>query len=343
LVLMATTQKQEETDPCGLKHLPSNIDQLSLSIQHFSLGMLTSYECATNANEFHQFKTLRCLLVEDASVYSQHVVPYSKIVFQKVYETFDMIEGIENIDDFTLWVEDLTTETENIHSALLFVSKLNLQALETAQSRDIVAKKLVHVLKLQEEEKKMKLVSNELSISKNTLTGLPKPKTEAEIKELISNYTGRESAAIARALVSDVIVPALSFYVDALEKVVRILANFLLSTKNLSTRLNNFQTTTKETTLVLYFNCARRIASEIKTASKGMNGFYDVCNTKFNAMKSLDQSYSFAQEIELFASIDLDKPKEEFTKLIKKIIAENTTENRLNLEYPTQSKKETQD
>jgi len=131
--------------------------------------MKTSYECA---KELHQFKTLRCLLVEDASVYSHHVVPYSKIVFQEVNSTFDLFISMDDIDDFTDNVEELTRDTEKIHSALLFVSELNMQALSIALGRDIVAKKLIQVLQEQEEAKKLIQVLQEQEEAKKNYRGV---------------------------------------------------------------------------------------------------------------------------------------------------------------------------
>jgi len=218
-----------EEDPWNLKNLPSNINQLSLSMQHFCLGMKHSYEYATNVRELEQFKTLRCLLVEDATVYSKHVVTYSKIVCQEVMTISDLITSMENLTDFTDNVDYLADETEKILSALQFVSVLNMKSLENAH-------RLRVFLQLQEEQtKKYKLVKDELKKDELPLTGLPK--TKEEIKQLIINYNGRESEVIAWVLVSNVIVPALKVYIEAIEKVVIILCQFEIREKELKKKI----------------------------------------------------------------------------------------------------------
>jgi len=129
-----------------------------------------------------------------------------------------------------------------------------------------------------------------------------------------------------------VFLPALKVYAEANEKVVVILSHFLEGLKNFSKRLQEIK---KKQNIEIYFKSAKRIAQEIKTASGVMIGFYDVCHSHLNAIKSVDQSpYSFSQEIELFTFIGLDKPKESFTITINKIISENTQATRLQHEYP---------
>jgi len=174
-----------------------------------------------------------------------------------------------------------------------------------------------------------------MNLSRETLTDLPKPKTEAEINQLITTYNGRESAVIAGVLVSKVIVPAINVYVEAIEKVVRILSDFLTATRTLSSRFKQFKKQKSE----LYFNCAKKKAKEIIDASYSMIGHYDTCHVHLNAMKYSDlESYNFAQEILFLASIEAKVPTEPFTVTINKIISENTHAQNLALAYPDEWK-----
>eukprot|EP00347_Sterkiella_histriomuscorum_P019023 403343263 len=268
----------------------------------------------TGASDQEEFRTLRNQVVVDALTFHKLVVPIAQEVLSQARELFDYFtDPSENADIFLERIDMFIEDTSNVADSFLYLKDLHEPLVVRAQQRsneaDVVTKALGKLSK-EYKEKLQEIENKQKSIQEVMDTRIYQPCVLAfdpAVEGLIKIVDGVKNI-ICQALLSinnhdkktqenlveitsealnsivNYILPALQKYLQILENLRRIFSGYHIEAKRLAEQAQKAKDSESRKRLDFFYSRVSKKAHNIQAAFMNLLTFYDIADTKFQAM-----------------------------------------------------------
>lgn len=134
-----------------MEQISPTMKSMTANIVEFQEGMVRCYQ-GTSADDLEDFKNLRDLIVSDAIVYFDVVIPITQQVFQDIYNTFHTMTCLDTFEEFMENLDLVIEDVQRMQNNVLAAKELHHGVYIKAKERSLLAESLLTTLVYRSEE-----------------------------------------------------------------------------------------------------------------------------------------------------------------------------------------------